>query len=179
MWYRESFSNCLYSTTVWASSWNACSPAVSRRVLPMTTSAGSSTARHVSRPRYAENASTIGARQTAYSRPRTAVVALLRTSTVPRGICRRRPMLMARKNTACRTRWVTSSMPPNASCASTSKGVRSSSRASGVSSTTRMDSLPRSTKAQASGGTASVNAGGMSDTVLKSGAYTLFRTLIR
>ena len=129
MWYRESFSNCLYSTTVWASSWNACSPAVSRRVLPMTTSAGSSTARHVSRPRYAENASTIGARQTDCSRLRTAVMVLPPTSTVPRGICKRRPMLMARKNTACRTRWVISSMTPNASCASTSKGVRSSSRA--------------------------------------------------
>ena len=40
-------------------------------------------------------------------------------------------------------------MPPNASCASTSKGVRSSSRASGISSMTRMDSLPRSTKDRA------------------------------
>ena len=37
-------------------------------------------------------------------------------------------------------------MTPNASFASTSKGVRSSSRASGTSSMTRMDSLPRSTK---------------------------------
>ena len=37
-------------------------------------------------------------------------------------------------------------MTPNASCASTSKGVRSSSRASGTSSMTRMDSLPKSTK---------------------------------
>ena len=40
-------------------------------------------------------------------------------------------------------------MTPNASCASTSKGGRSSSRASSTSSMTRMDSLPRSTKERA------------------------------
>ena len=58
-------------------------------------------------------------------------------------------MLIAEKSIACRTRWATSSMIPNASCASTSKGIRSSSRASVISSMTRMDSLPRSTKAWA------------------------------
>lgn len=56
----------------------------------------------------------------------------------------------------------TSSMAPNASCASTSREVRSSSRASGTSSMTRMDSLQRSTKAQVSGGTRSVSVGSMS-----------------
>lgn len=74
-----------------------------------------STARYVSRPRYAENASTIGARQTDRSRRRTAYMVLPPMSTVPRGICKRRPMLMAEKNTDSRTRWATSSMTPNAS----------------------------------------------------------------
>ena len=67
-----------------------------------------------------------------------------------------------RKEYSLQTRWATSLMTPNASCASTSKGIRSSSRASDTSSMTRMGSLPRSTKARASGGTRSVNAGGMS-----------------
>ena len=133
MRYRESFSNCLYSTTVWASSWTACSLAVSRRVLPMTTSAGSSTARHVSRPRYAENASTIGARQTDCSRRRTAGMVLPPTSTVPRDICKRRPMPMAQRSIAYQTRWVTSLMTPTAivsASLSSSKGSTTTTRRS-------------------------------------------------
>ena len=110
------------STTAWALSWSVCSQGVSRRASPMTTSVGLSIARHASPPRYAENASTIGARQTDCLKRRTAVMALLRMSIVLRDICKRQPMLMAGKSTASQARWVTSLTTPNASCASTSKG---------------------------------------------------------
>ena len=54
-----------------------------------------------------------------------------RTNIPLRYFYRRQPMLMVEKSIACQTRWVTSSMTPNASCTSISNGVKSSSRASG------------------------------------------------
>ena len=108
------------STTAWALSWSVCSQGVSRRALPMTTSVGLSIARHASPPRYAENASTIGqGRQTAQDGGQPLWYYHLRVQC---DICKRQPMLMAGKSTASQARWVTSLTPPNASCASTSKG---------------------------------------------------------
>ena len=80
-------------------------------------------------------------------------------------------MLMAGKSTASQARWVTSSMTPNASYASTSKGVRSSSQAGDISSMTRMDSSQKSTKVRASGVTRSVNVGGMNG--IRTGRFRL------
>ena len=125
--------------TASASSWNACSPAVFRRALPMTTSDVWSIARLDARRSNDAPATTAGAVPIGSSRLRMTATASLSIATAPRASCRWPLMPMAGRSIVSPTRWAICITIPTRSYASTSKEVVSRSRVNGHLSMTRMD----------------------------------------